>query len=100
MNTNLTGTKGIKIDGTHLKHLRLSDDVILIREDLTELKYMLEELKEASNEARLEMNLDQTKMTSPTAETIAIENCKIKTAKQFIYLDHSIKTGKITYLLK
>lgn len=54
--------KGIKINGEILNNLRFADDVVLIGNNLLEIKNMLTELNEVSNQAGLYINMEKTKI--------------------------------------
>lgn len=56
--------KGISIDGTYLNHLRFADDIVIFSSNLEELRQMLEELRTASLEVGLQMNIGKTKSLS------------------------------------
>jgi hypothetical protein len=86
--------KGININGTYMSHLRFADDIVIISEDLDQLKDMIKELQDASSKIGLEMNVDKTKILSPTQEKISINNKNIEVVNDYVYLGHKIKLGK------
>jgi len=90
-------TKGIKIDGESLNHLRFADDIILFASNFEDLQEMLQELNQASLEVGLSMNLKKTKIMSnqytediDNDQPITINNNIIETVDHYIYLGQRI----------
>lgn len=82
------------IDGKRLSHLRFADDIVLFSSDTKELATMIQELKEASRIVGLKMNLQKTKIMSPTNIPVIIENHTLEVVDEYVYLGHIIKLGK------
>lgn len=80
---------GLKID-----RLRLADDIVLISKDPEELKEMIQQLNEASISIRLKMNINKTKILSPTYIQLTLSSEAIENVEEYIYLGHAIKLGK------
>ena len=53
---------GIKIAGRNINNLRYVDDTILMAESKEELKNLLMKVKEESEKAALELNIQKTKI--------------------------------------
>ena len=87
-------TKGIKIDGSFLNHLRFADDIVLISSDIHELAEMTKELNQASKQVGLKMNIQKTKIMSEVNIDVTIDNQQIENVSQYVYLGHNITLGK------
>ena len=55
-------TKGVKINGEMLNHLRFADDIVLISHSALELQGMLSELNAESLRLGLKMNMKKTRV--------------------------------------
>ena len=55
---------GIKIAGRNINNLRYADDTILLAERKEELKSLLMRMKEESEKAGLNLNIQETKIMS------------------------------------
>lgn len=86
--------KGINIDGRYLNHLRFADDIVLISNNLEELREMLTELKTASEEIGLKMNMGKTKIMTTNEIAPQVREGNIEEVDEYIYLGHMIKLGK------
>ena len=53
---------GIKIAGRNINNLRYADDITLMTESKEELKSLLMEVKEESEEVGLQLNIQKTKI--------------------------------------
>lgn len=73
---------------------RFVDDIVLFSSDTKELGPMIQELKEASRIVGLKMNLQKTKIMSPTNIPVIIENHTLEVVDEYVYLGHIIKLGK------
>ncbi|XP_060517971.1 uncharacterized protein LOC132696860 [Cylas formicarius] len=91
-------TKGIKINGEYLSHLRFADDIVLFADNQQDLQDMLLELDQNSKKIGLKMNIGKTKyMTNDniTQETrIEIDNKKIEHTESYVYLGQKIEVSK------
>ena len=56
---------GIKIAGRNINNLRYTDDTTLMPESKEELKSLLMKVKEESEKAGLQPNIQKTKITHP-----------------------------------
>ncbi|KAG1649311.1 putative ubiquitin carboxyl-terminal hydrolase MINDY-4 [Nymphon striatum] len=86
-------SKGIPINGDRLTNLRFADDVVLFSESLQELQLMVEELRTASSNVGLEINLSKTKvMFNRNVEILPImtENVALDQVDRYIYLGQLI----------
>ena len=88
--------KGLKINGEFLNNLRFADDVVMITNELEQLKQMVLELNEASKIAGLNINLSKTKIFSKSKmhEPIVIENIPLEGKDEVIYLGQLIAWDK------
>ena len=77
---------GIKIAGRNIYNLRYADDTTLIAEREKELKSLLMKLKEESEKAGLELNIQKTKiMASGPTTSWQIERETVETMADFIF---------------
>jgi len=53
--------KGLKIDGQSLSNLRFADDIVLLADNLEDIRIMLQELQEVCATVGLKMNIGKTK---------------------------------------
>ena len=60
---------GIKIAGRNINNLRYADDITLMAESEAELKSFLMKLKEESEKAGLKLNIQKTKIMTPSPFT-------------------------------
>ena len=76
----------IKIAGRNIYNLRYADDTTLIAEREKELKSLLMKLKEESEKAGLELNIQKTKiMASGPTTSWQIERETVETMADFIF---------------
>lgn len=85
---------GINIDGTFLNNLRFADDIVLINSDINELRSMIQQLNNASKKVGLAMNINKTKIMSSNNDPITIDNERLETVEEYVYLGHAVKLGK------
>ena len=79
-------TKGLKIDGEYLSHLRFADDIVIFAETPQELQDMLQELAEKSLKVGLKMNISKTKVMTGKDIPIHVNNTLIEDVDSYIYL--------------
>ena len=60
---------GIKIAGRNINKLWYADNTTLMAENKEELKSLLMKVKEESEEVRLKLNIQKTKITAPSPIT-------------------------------
>ena len=60
---------GIKIAGRNINNLRYGDDTTLMAESEEELKSLLMKVKEQSEKADLQLNIQKTKIMAPSLIT-------------------------------
>ena len=78
---------GIKIAGRNINNLRYADDTTLITESEEELKRLLMNVKEESEEVGLKLNIKKTKiMASGPITSWQIDRETMETVRDFIYL--------------
>ena len=69
-NSRLDESKaGIKIAGRNINNLRYGDDTTLMAESEEELKSLLMKVKEQSEKADLQLNIQKTKIMAPSLIT-------------------------------
>ena len=77
---------GIKIAGRSINNLRYADDTTLMAESEEELKSLLMKVKEESEEAGLELNIQKTKiMASSLITSWQIEGQTVETVTDFYF---------------
>ena len=91
-NTGLEETQaGIKIAGRNINNLRYIDDTTLMAESEEELKSLLMKVKEESEKAGLNLNIQKTKiLTSGSISFWQIDGGKMETVADFIFLGSKI----------
>ena len=82
---------GIKIIGKNINYLRYADDTTLMAETEEELKSLLMKVKEESEKAGLNFNIQKIKiMASSPITSWQIEGEKVETMTDFIFLGSKI----------
>ena len=82
---------GIKISRRNINNLRYSGDTTLMAENEEELKSLLMKVKEESEKAGLNFNIQKTKiMASGSIISWQIDGEKVKTVTDFIFLGSKI----------
>ena len=82
---------GIKIAGRNIKNLRHTDDTTLMAESEEELKGFLMKVKEETGKARLQLNIQNTKiMASGPITSWQINSETMETVRDFIFLGSQI----------
>ena len=82
---------GILIAGRNINNLRYADDTTLLAENKEELKSLLMKVKEESEKAGLELNIQKTKIMAWSPITLwQIEGEKVETVTDFLYLGSKI----------
>ena len=77
---------GIKFSGRNINNLRYADDTTLMAESEEELKSLLMKVKEESEEAGLELNIQKTKiMASGPITSWEIDRETVETVSGFIF---------------
>lgn len=79
-------TKGLKIDGEYLNHLRFADDIVICAGTPQQLQTMLQELAEESQLKGLKMNISKTKVMIEQDTPIYVNNTQIENVDYYIYL--------------
>ena len=78
---------GIKIAGRNINNLRYADDTTLMAESEEKLKSLLMEMKEESEKAGLKLNIQKTKIMTPSPITSwQIDGENVETVTDFIFL--------------
>lgn len=85
--------KGINIDGQHLTNLRFADDIILLSDNLKDIRQMLLELEEVCSEIGLKINFSKTKyMTNLVpSEILTVGGQEVELVNSYVYLGHEIR---------
>lgn len=88
--------RGITIDGQNLNHLSFADDIVLVADNLGEIKQMLHELSHACAEIGLKINFSKTKIMTNLvmSERIKIENTQIEEVDKYVYLGHEMRISR------
>ena len=82
---------GIKISGRNINNLRYADDTTLMAESKEELKSPLMKVKEESENAGLNLNIQKTKiMASGPITSWQIDGKTMATVTEFIFLGSKI----------
>ena len=82
---------GIKITGRNINNLRYTDDTTLMAESEEELKSLLMKVKEESEKAGLQLNIQKTKiMASSPFTSWQIDGEKMETVTDFTFLGSKI----------
>lgn len=80
-------TKGLKIDGEYLNHLRFADDIVICAETPQQLQTMLQELTDESKQKGLKINISKTKvMLKQDTHPIYVNGIEIENVEYYIYL--------------
>ena len=79
-------TRGLKIDGEYLSHLRFADDIFLCTNTPHELQQMLEELTDENEKQDLKMNKSKVKVMMENNTPIYVNNTQIENVESYIYL--------------
>lgn len=89
-------TRGIKIDGKYLSHLRFADDIALLANTAEELNDMLTTLHLQSIKVGLEINFDKTKViTNNTLTPIQINGQNVEYVNDYLYLGKQLSFREI-----
>ena len=82
---------GIKIAGRNINNLRYGDDTTLMAESEEELKSLLMKVKEQSEKADLQLNIQKTKIMAPSLITSwQMDGETMETVTDFIFLGSQI----------
>ncbi|GBP46112.1 Putative uncharacterized transposon-derived protein F52C9.6 [Eumeta japonica] len=82
---------GLNINGARLNHLRFTDDLVLLEENLAAIEQMMQNLANKSREVGLEINASKTKLMTNSRETDVMVDCnKSEYVKGYIYLGQII----------
>jgi len=82
---------GIKITGRNINNLIYTDDTTLMEENKEELRSLLMKVKEESEKAGLQLNIQKTKIMAPGPTTSwKIDGDTTKTVTDFIFLGSKI----------
>ena len=76
---------GIKIAGRNISNLRYADDPTLMAESEEELKSLLMKVKEESEKAGLELNIQKIMASGPVTSW-QIDQDKVETVRDFIFV--------------
>ena len=85
-------TRGVKIDGAYLSHLRFADDILICANTPYELQQMLQELSDESDNQGVKMNKSNTKVMMETDTPIYVNNTQIENVESYIYLGQRYNT--------
>ena len=85
---------GIKIAGRNINNLRYADNTTIMTESEEELKNLLKKVKEESEKAGLQMNIQKMKiMASDPITSWKIHGETMETVTNFIFLGSKITVG-------
>ncbi|MEG7521679.1 MAG: reverse transcriptase domain-containing protein, partial [Chromatiales bacterium] len=79
-------TRGLRIDGEYLSHLRFADDIIICANKPHELQQMLQELADKSENQGLKMNNSNTKVMMENDAPIYVNTTQIEKVESYVYL--------------
>ncbi|MEG7522940.1 MAG: reverse transcriptase domain-containing protein, partial [Chromatiales bacterium] len=79
-------TRGLRIDGECLSHLRFADDIHICANTPYELQQMLQELAAESENQGLKMNNSKTKVMMENDTPIYINTNQIENVESYVYL--------------
>ena len=83
--------EGILVNGERLNNLWFSDDIVLITDNINELRVMIQERNEVGKEAELTIDIAKTKILTKNTETdFLIDNQNIEKVTGIIYLGQLI----------
>ena len=92
---------GIKIVGRNINNPRYADDTNLMAESEEELKSLLMKVKEESEKAGLNLNIQKTKIMASSATSWQIDGETMETVSDFIFLGSRITAdGDCSHKLK
>lgn len=85
----------INIDGEKLSHFRITDDKVLVADDLEGAKQMLSIPEAASRKVGLKMNIIKTKLmiNLVNSDNITLNSWNIEQMYSYKYLGHEIRLG-------
>ena len=86
-------TRGLKIDGEYLSHLRFADDILICANTPHELQQMLQELADECDNHGLKINKSKTKVMMETDTPIYVNNSQIENVESYMYLGQRCSTG-------
>ena len=85
-------TRGLKIDGEYLNHLRFADDILICANTPHEQQQMLQELADESENQGLKMNKSKTNMMMENDTPIFVNNTQIENLESYINLGQGYST--------
>ena len=86
-------TRGLKIDGEYLTHLRLADNILICANTRYELQQMLlQELADENENQGLKMNKSKAKVMMETMHQYNVNNTQIEKVENYIYLGQRYST--------
>ena len=92
---------GIKIAGRNINNLRYADDTTLMAESEEELKSLLMKMKEETEEASLQLNIQKTNLASGPITPWQIDGETLETVRDFIFLGYKITAnGECSHEIK
>ena len=93
-------TRGLKLDGEYLCHLRSADDILICANAPHELRQMLQELAGESENQPLNMCKLKTKVMMGNDTVIYINNTQIENVESYIYLGERYSTRDKTKTMR
>ena len=85
-------TRGLKIDGEYLSHLRFADDIFIYANTPYELQQMLKKLADEIENQGLKMNKSKTKVMMENDTPIYVNNTQIENVESYTYLGQRYST--------
>ena len=88
--------RGLNLDGRNLTNLRFADDIVLLADNLKDIKDMLQELQNACADVGLQTNISKTKyMTNLVlSKQIFIGDKEEALVNKYDYLGHEIQISR------
>ena len=85
-------TRGLKIDGEYLSHLRFADDILICANTPHDIHKMPQELADESEGQVLKMNTSKTKMMMENDTLIYVNNTQIENVESYVYMGQRCST--------
>uniref|UniRef100_A0A914UKL9 Reverse transcriptase domain-containing protein n=1 Tax=Plectus sambesii TaxID=2011161 RepID=A0A914UKL9_9BILA len=87
-------SKGIKINGQHLNHLRFADDIVLISHNYVQLQKMAKDLQQQAKGIGLKINVNKSKLVTNQnthrRPPFIVAGQQVEQVSEFVYLGQTI----------
>ena len=85
-------TRGLKIDGEYLSHLRFADDILICANTPRDVQQLLQELADESDNQGLKINMSKTKVMIENGTPTYVNNTQVENIECYIYLRQRYST--------